>query len=52
MILYLAGHRSLFAIKRALAASGRYAVVGGSVAALLQAATLGPLLGGRSASGF
>ncbi|MGH8957469.1 MAG: NAD(P)-dependent alcohol dehydrogenase [Acidimicrobiia bacterium] len=45
LILDLAGHRSIFAISRALGPSGRYAVVGGSVAALLQAAILGRLLG-------
>ncbi|HEX2420783.1 MAG TPA: NAD(P)-dependent alcohol dehydrogenase [Acidimicrobiia bacterium] len=44
-ILDLACHRSIFAIRRALAPNGRYAVVGGSVAGLLQAAVLGPLLG-------
>ncbi|HEY3427560.1 MAG TPA: NAD(P)-dependent alcohol dehydrogenase, partial [Acidimicrobiia bacterium] len=51
MILDLAGHRSIFAISRALGPSGRYAVVGGSVAALLQAATLGRLLGKKKRLG-
>lgn len=51
LILDLAGHRSIFAIGRALAPSGRYAVVGGSVAALLQAAILGPLLGRKKRFG-
>ena len=45
LILDLACHRSIFAIARSLAPGGRYAMVGGSVAALLQAAVLGPLLG-------
>lgn len=45
LILDLACHRSIFAIRRVLAAKGRYAVVGGSVAGLLQAAVLGPLMG-------
>jgi NADPH:quinone reductase-like Zn-dependent oxidoreductase len=51
MILDLAGHRSIFAISRALAPAGRYAVVGGSVVALLQAATLGRLLGRKKRMG-
>jgi NADPH:quinone reductase-like Zn-dependent oxidoreductase len=50
-ILDLACHRSIFAIARALASGGRYAVVGGSVAALLQAAVLGPLLGRKKRLG-
>ena len=45
LILDLACHRSIFAIRRSLAPKGRYAVVGGSVAGLLQAAVLGPILG-------
>ena len=51
LILDLACHRSIFAIARALAPGGRYAVVGGSVAALLQAAALGPLLGRKKRFG-
>jgi NADPH:quinone reductase-like Zn-dependent oxidoreductase len=51
MILDLAGHRSIFAIARALAPGGRYAVVGGSVGALLQAAVLGPLRGRKKRFG-
>ena len=51
LILDLACHRSIFAIARALAPGGRYAVVGGSVAALLQAAVLGPLLGRKKRFG-
>jgi NADPH:quinone reductase-like Zn-dependent oxidoreductase len=49
LILDLACERSMFAIRRALAPGGRYAVVGGSVGALLSAATVGRLLstGGR-----
>lgn len=45
LILDLACHRSIFAIRRALNPGGRYSVVGGSVAALLQAAAVGPFLG-------
>ncbi|MGH8925512.1 MAG: NAD(P)-dependent alcohol dehydrogenase [Acidimicrobiia bacterium] len=45
LIMDLACHRSIFAIRRALAPRGRYAVVGGSVAGLLQAAVLGRLIG-------
>jgi len=49
LILDLVCERSMFAIRRALAPGGRYAVVGGSVRALLSAATVGRLLstGGR-----
>jgi NADPH:quinone reductase-like Zn-dependent oxidoreductase len=49
LILDLVCERSMFAIRRAVAPGGRYAVVGGSVRALLSAATLGRLLstGGR-----
>ena len=50
-ILDLAGHRSIFAIARALAPGGRYAVVGGSVAALLQAAVLGRVVGRKKRFG-
>jgi NADPH:quinone reductase-like Zn-dependent oxidoreductase len=48
-ILDLVCERSMFAIRRAVAPGGRYMVVGGSVRALLSAATLGRLLstGGR-----
>lgn len=49
LILDLVCERSMFAIRRAVARGGRYAVVGGSVRALLSAAVLGRLLstGGR-----
>lgn len=49
LILDLVCERSMFAIRRAVAPGGRYAVVGGSVRALLSAATFGRLLstGGR-----
>jgi NADPH:quinone reductase-like Zn-dependent oxidoreductase len=49
LILDLVCERSMFAIRRAVAPGGRYAVVGGSVGALLSAATVGRLLstGGR-----
>jgi NADPH:quinone reductase-like Zn-dependent oxidoreductase len=49
LILDLVCERSMFSIRRALAPGGRYSVVGGSVRALLSAATLGRLLstGGR-----
>lgn len=49
LILDLVGERSMFAIRRAVAPGGRYAVVGGTVRALLSAATFGRLLstGGR-----
>jgi NADPH:quinone reductase-like Zn-dependent oxidoreductase len=49
LILDLVCERSMFAIRRAVAPGGRYAVVGGSVRALLSAATVGRLLstGGR-----
>lgn len=45
LILDLVCHRSIFAIRRVLNPGGRYLVVGGSVAALVQAVTVGPLLG-------
>jgi NADPH:quinone reductase-like Zn-dependent oxidoreductase len=51
-ILDLAGHRSIFAIARALAPGGQYAVVGGSVASLLQAVTLGRLVGRKNRFGI
>lgn len=44
-ILDLVCHRSMFAIRRALAPGGRYAIVGGTTRALIAAATLGRLLG-------
>ena len=44
LILDLVCERSMFAVRRALAPGGRYAVVGGSVPALISAATLGRLL--------
>lgn len=49
LILDLACERSMFAIRRVVAPRGRYAVVSGSVPALLSAATLGRLMstGGR-----
>jgi NADPH:quinone reductase-like Zn-dependent oxidoreductase len=49
LILDLVCERSMFAVRRALAPGGRYAVVGGRTRALLSAATVGRLLstGGR-----
>jgi NADPH:quinone reductase-like Zn-dependent oxidoreductase len=49
LILDLVCERSMFAIRRAVAPGGRYAVVGGTARALLAAATVGRLLstGGR-----
>jgi NADPH:quinone reductase-like Zn-dependent oxidoreductase len=49
LILDLVCERSMFAIRRAVAPGGRYMLVGGSVRALLSAATVGRLLstGGR-----
>jgi NADPH:quinone reductase-like Zn-dependent oxidoreductase len=49
LILDLVCERSMFAIRRAVAPRGRYAVVGGTVRALVSAATFGRLLstGGR-----
>lgn len=49
LILDLVCERSMFAIRRALAPGGRYSVVGGTVPAMLSAATVGRLLstGGR-----
>lgn len=48
-ILDLVCERSMFAIRRAVAPGGRYAVVGGTTRSLLSAATIGRLLstGGR-----
>jgi NADPH:quinone reductase-like Zn-dependent oxidoreductase len=45
LILDLVAHRSASACRRALAPGGRYRCVGGSVSTLLQAATIGPVLG-------
>ncbi|HEU4422120.1 MAG TPA: NAD(P)-dependent alcohol dehydrogenase [Pilimelia sp.] len=45
LVLDLAGHRSAFAYRRALAANGRYLFVGGSVSTLLQVLLVGPLIG-------
>lgn len=49
LILDLVCHRSMFAIRRAVAPGGRYSIVGGAVSALLSAATVARLLstGGR-----
>ncbi|NDJ59964.1 MAG: NAD(P)-dependent alcohol dehydrogenase [Chloroflexi bacterium] len=47
LILDLVARRSLFACRRVLAADGVYAMVGGTAVALLQAATLGPLIAAR-----
>ena len=44
LILDMVCHRSMFAIRRAVAPGGRYSVVGGSVSALLSALTIGRLL--------
>lgn len=46
-ILDLVCERSMFAIRRAVAPGGRYSVVGGSVPALLSAATVGRLIDRR-----
>jgi NADPH:quinone reductase-like Zn-dependent oxidoreductase len=45
LILDLAAHRSAFASKGALAPGGRYLLVGGSAARLLQVLLVGPLIG-------
>src|SRR5215470_3864631 len=45
LILDLAGHHSVFAYQRSLATEGRYLYIGGSMATLLQALLVGPLLG-------
>ena len=47
LILDVAGYRSAFAYKRALAPGGRYLYVGGSVSTLLQALFVGPMIGRR-----
>ena len=44
-MLDLAAHRSAFAYKSSLEPGGRYLYVGGSVATLLQALLLGPVIG-------
>lgn len=43
-ILDLAAHRSIFDCRRALSPSGRYVLVGGSMARIFQAMFLGPLI--------
>ena len=48
VILDLAGYRSAFAYRRALAPGGRHFFVGGSVATLLQMLLVGPLIGRAS----
>ena len=45
LVLDLAAHRSAFAYKSSLEPGGRYLYVGGSVATLLQALLLGPVIG-------
>ncbi len=45
LILDLVAHRSVFALRRALIAGGRYRTVGGPVHALLRVATIGSLVG-------
>jgi NADPH:quinone reductase-like Zn-dependent oxidoreductase len=45
LVLDLAGHRSVFDCRRALAPGGRYLFVGGSMSTLLQVLLVGPLLG-------
>jgi NADPH:quinone reductase-like Zn-dependent oxidoreductase len=49
LILDLAGYRTVFAYRRSLAAGGRYLYVGGSMAMLLQALLVGPLVGRAAA---
>lgn len=44
LILDLVCHRSIFAIRRAVAPGGRYSLVGGSVRSLLSAVSVGKLL--------
>ncbi len=44
LILDLAAHRSIFDLKRALSPKGIYAMVGGSMARIYQAVSLGPLI--------
>jgi NADPH:quinone reductase-like Zn-dependent oxidoreductase len=48
LVLDLAGHRSAFDYRRALAPNGRYLYVGGSVSTLLQVLLVGPLIGRRA----
>lgn len=48
LVLDLAGHRSVFDYRRALAPNGRYLFVGGSVRTLLQVLLVGPLIAGRA----
>jgi len=48
VVLDLAGFRTAFAYRRALAPGGRYLFVGGSVPTLLQVLLVGPLIGRRS----
>ncbi len=43
-IVDLAGHRSLWSVRRALAPGGTYSLVGGSVSAILQGGALGPVI--------
>ncbi len=47
LILDVIAHRSVFAVRRALAPKGTYFMVGGSVAAMLQIVLLGALVGRR-----
>jgi NADPH:quinone reductase-like Zn-dependent oxidoreductase len=47
LVLDLAGYRSAFAYRRALAPGGRYLFVGGAVPSLLQVLLVGPLIGRR-----
>lgn len=48
LVLDLAGHRSVFDYRRALAPNGRYLYVGGSVRTLLQVLLVGPLIAGKA----
>jgi NADPH:quinone reductase-like Zn-dependent oxidoreductase len=45
LILDVAAHRSVFDVRRALAPTGRYLYVGGSVGTLFQVLVVGPLIG-------
>ena len=45
LVLDLVAHRSVFALRRALAPGGRYRFVGGSVRTLLRVLTVGTILG-------
>ena len=45
LIVDLVAHRSVFTYRRALARGGRFAMVGGTLRALLRMATVGPLVG-------